>query len=147
MDSDRRRRLQEKRGAMKRRDFFKAVTGFVAGIFASSVEGKKKTKLRDFDAHLVLGDDFDEYDLTIGERLGCKDCFVGCEHFDECLAELKKRVAVYDAEPKEWINVRTYGANDDTKKIQEAIDPAAKDGGEIVHFPKGTYNLKYGIII
>ena len=77
---------------MNRRNFFKLVTGFVAGIFATSVEGKKKTKLRDFDAHLVLGDDFDEYDLTIGEKLGCKDCFEECSRFDDCLAELKHRM-------------------------------------------------------
>ena len=53
---------------MNRRGFFKVVTGFVAGIFAGSVEGKKHPSLRDFDAHYVLGDDFDEYDLTTGEK-------------------------------------------------------------------------------
>ena len=31
---------------MKRRDFFKVVTGFVAGIFAGSVEGKKRSGTR-----------------------------------------------------------------------------------------------------
>ena len=31
---------------MNRRNFFKVVTGFVAGIFASSVEGKKRSGTR-----------------------------------------------------------------------------------------------------
>lgn len=31
---------------MNRRNFFKVVTGFVVGIFASSVEGKKRSGIR-----------------------------------------------------------------------------------------------------
>jgi hypothetical protein len=68
---------------MNRRNFFKTVTGFVAGVYAACVPKAKadvmvfpteekardfsdkrlRPKLRDFDVHFVLGDDFDEADL------------------------------------------------------------------------------------
>ena len=51
---------------MNRRSFFKVVTGFVVGIVTVG-SAKEKPKLRDFDAHLVLGDDFDEKDLCGGQ--------------------------------------------------------------------------------
>ena len=87
---------------MKRRDFFKVVMGFVAGVFATSVEGKKRS----------------------GTRLATKE---------EIVAAQKA------ANPP-------YILLDDSKMIQEVIDLAAKGGG-VVYFPKGTYNLKYGIIV
>lgn len=99
---------------MNRRNFFKVVTGFVAGVFAMCAP-KGKSKLRDYDAHLVLGDDFDERDLM---RKVSQDIY---------------------GDPDMLV------MRDDTAMIQEAID-LAKDGG-VVYFPKGTYNLKYGIMV
>jgi hypothetical protein len=81
------------RGKMNRRNFFKTVTGFIAGVCAACVP-KAKAKLRDFDAHLVLGDDFDEVDLLETKThpscyghfrsYGVLDCSVDCEFTEEC---------------------------------------------------------------
>lgn len=94
---------------MNRRGFFKTVTAFAAGVCAAFVP-KAKANLRDFDAHLILGDDFDEVDLMTDtlsdkeisrmcntienprEKLVCKDCYRECRHWDECIAFLRKRV-------------------------------------------------------
>ena len=115
---------------MNRRNFFKTVTGFVAGVFVAPkakakdklmcggqngtlcprckfnmdkilAVPKAKENLRDFDAHLVLGDDFDEVDLMVTkenpwDKLGCKDCFRGCGQWDICMATLRKRVEEND---------------------------------------------------
>ena len=99
---------------MNRRNFFKVVTGFVAGIFAGSVKSKE-----DFP---IPADPL-------------KDKFV-LNHMQRLRIEAAEKAA----NPP-------YVLFDDSKTIQEAIDLAAKDGGGIVYFPKGTYNLKYGIIV
>ena len=93
---------------MNRRNFFKVVTGFVAGIFATSAKSEPKYS---------------------------------------CSASASGHPSAENSvEPKDdWIDVQYFGVRDNTKLIQEAID-LAKDGG-VVYFPKGTYNLKYSIIV
>ena len=98
---------------MNRRNFFKVVTGFVAGIFATSVEGKKRSGTR-----YVSPSSSPTSTTTTSSTSTPSNCIYICNVSD---------------------------LNDDTKAIQEAINLAKKGG--VVYFPKGTYNLKYGIIV
>lgn len=72
---------------MKRRDFFKIVTGFVAGIFATSAKSKYSCSAS-MSGHPSA-------ESSVGPNwnaLGCKDCFRECGQFDDCKADIKKRV-------------------------------------------------------
>ena len=115
---------------MNRRSFFKVVTGFVAGIFATS--GKKRSGTR------YCGES------STGIDPNSEWAKQKCLTLDEiCRRKRKVSQDIY-GEPD-----MLYSRNvwyDDTKAIQEAID-LAKDNGRIVYLPKGTYNLKYGIIV
>ena len=148
---------------MNRRNFFKVVTGFVAGIFATSVEGKRRSGTRycgeastSIDPnsewakqkYLTLDEIIKIEEALISDKLYCRGkngtlcprCkFNECRWPEYCkLNRLRVEAAVKAANPP-------YVLFDDSKTIQEAID-LAKDGG-VVYFPKGTYNLKYGIIV
>jgi hypothetical protein len=123
---------------MNRRNFFKVVTGFVAGIFATSTKAEEKPQ------------------LTVAMLKKVRDELVAAQKVSQdiygdpdilCKRPGTRYVCVPKSGPPDWTDVRDFGANDDTEMIQEAIDLAAKDGGGIVYFPKGTYNLKYGIIV
>ena len=152
---------------MNRRSFFKVVTGFVAGIFTTSVEGKKRSGTRllkfgppgptitfkqlsqeEFDEKYRLKpsdfmcDDIkgvqeaidlqDQLLATIFGPPKCEPCYDDCPHQVRCYG----RSRWTDAHCTEIAGV------DDTKVIQEAIDLAAKDGGGIIYFAKGAYNIK-----
>ena len=97
---------------MNRRNFFKVVTGFVAGAVATVMpKAKSKEKLIcggqngtlcprckfNVKAHPTKGDwiDVRDFGATIGERLGCKDCSNDCIYFDDCLIELKLRERIW----------------------------------------------------
>jgi len=68
---------------MKRRDFFKVITEFVVGVWALFVPRAKGE-----DEYFWI-----ETKTLPWERLGCKDCFKECRHWDECMDLLGKRVA------------------------------------------------------
>lgn len=129
---------------MNRRNFFKTVAGFIAGVCAACVP-KTKAKLRDYDAHLVLGDDFDEVDLFDSEeapwdKLGCKDCFRECGQWDICMATLRKRVKENDAkkEAKRYVKA-TVEYNKQFWRFyingKEVDSKRAVDELETLHFP------------
>ena len=134
---------------MNRRSFFKAVTGFVVGIFATSAKSKEDfpipaDPLKDKFVlnHMHVEEWAKQKYLTCGGKNGtlCPRCkFNDCRWPNYCkLNRLRIEAAEKAANPP-------YVLFDDSKTIQEAID-LAKNGG-VVYFPKGTYNLKYGIIV
>ncbi|MCK5016952.1 MAG: hypothetical protein KAS32_07750 [Candidatus Peribacteraceae bacterium] len=128
---------------MNRRSFFKVVTGFVAGIFATSVEGKK-FNTKDFggwhpkdgwQARKVSQDIYGDPDI-LRKRSGTK--YIG-----ECSGQNGTLCPRCKFNTK-WIDVRAYSANgskDDTTAIQEAIGSLGKDGG-CIYLSEGTYNIK-----
>ena len=118
---------------MNRRNFFKVVTGFVAGIFATSAEGKKRSGTR-YCGEASTGIDPNS-EWAKQKPLTLSD-----------IIKAKKELKSGPPGPTEIPAIWSVWCQDDTKTIQEAIDLAAKDGG-VVYFPKGTYNLKYGIIV
>lgn len=79
---------------MNRRNFFKVVTGFVAGIFASSAKSKAIYKSGPPGPTIIP----EECLEPPWGKLGCKDCYSykGCSHFNECLDILKKQIEAYD---------------------------------------------------
>ena len=107
---------------MNRRNFFKAVTGFVTGIFTISVEGKKRSGTRYCGETSTSIDPNSEWakqkPLTLAQlkkcadeidscntsnsintistetpkSLGCVDCYRECRHWDKCKAILEKQV-------------------------------------------------------
>lgn len=97
---------------MKRRDFIKAVTGLVAGMYAALVPIAKAKRsptkvvpempiwyrdwLKDWeDLRLGEADYFwTETKTPPWEKLGCKDCFRECSHWDECMLILQERNSV-----------------------------------------------------
>ena len=143
---------------MNRRSFFKVVTGFVAGIFATSAKSKEDfpipaDPLKDkFVLNHMHVEEFDEkYRLKpsdfmcddikgVQEAIDLQDQLLAaifgppkCEPcYDDCPHQVRCRWT--DAHCTEIAGV------DDTKVIQEAID-LAKDGG-FVYFPMRTYNIK-----
>ena len=109
---------------MNRRSFFKVVTGFVAGVFATSVEGKKRSGTRYVCRPKSPPGPTEIPNMTMGTS--------------------SNNYSV-------WINVRAYGADpkgqvDSTKAIQAAVSRANHCGG-IVYFPRGTYKIKSTFIV
>lgn len=71
---------------MKRRQFLKSVFGVVAGLAAApSVVRAKPLKNNVFEVNK-------ECLKPTWTKLGCKDCYKGCPHFNDCLAILKLRI-------------------------------------------------------
>jgi len=89
---------------MNRRSFFKAVTGFVAGMVAAFVPSKTIGKIKPASAGIDPNSEWaKQKPLTINElvrfeernnypwdKLGCKDCYKECKHFDDCLNILER---------------------------------------------------------
>lgn len=86
---------------MKRRDFFKTVTGFVAGVCAFFVPKSKKSIADEeyfwIETKTVQPSSSSLSNTISGEipwkSLGCVDCYRECHHFDKCKTILVKRVA------------------------------------------------------
>ena len=124
---------------MNRRNFFKVVTGFVAGIFAGSVEGKKRSGTRYVSPSLSPT----STTTTSTSSNYIHICCVADLNDEKLVCYGKNGILCLRCK---FNDVRDFGARDDTKLIQEAIN-LAEESGKVVYFPKGTYNLKYGIIV
>lgn len=115
---------------MNRRNFFKVVTGFVAGIFATSAKSEP------------------EYSCS-ASMLGHPSATNTAEPDSECGWNKRSGTKYCGGKNGTLCPRCKFAANppcvDDSKMIQEAID-LARDGG-VVYFPKGTYNLRYGIMV
>ena len=73
---------------MKRRYFLRSIFGATVGLATvPSIiisDAKKIKAMSDFESDAWWN------------IKGCKDCFRECVHFNDCKAELEKRVAIYD---------------------------------------------------
>ena len=93
---------------MNRRNFFKVVTGFVAGIFATSAKSNSPI-IRSL--------------MKVNPEVGAK----------------RRSGTRYCGEASTGIDPNSEWAKQKPLYVAK--------GGGIVYFPKGTYNLKYGIIV
>ena len=103
---------------MNRRNFFKVVTGFVAGIFVGSAKSEPKA-------------------LICSGKNGtlCPRCKF---NYPEPSTTIDPN--------SEWAKQKPLTL-DDLRKVKEEAINLAEESGKVVYFPKGTYNLKYGIIV
>ena len=115
---------------MNRRSFFKVVTGFIAGIFATS--GKKRSGTK-----LICGGK----NGTLCPRCKFNTKWIDVRDYGFAFAESNQ----YHDDLEIAIKRVNINPKDDSKMIQEAID-LAKDGGTL-HFAKGTYNIKRTITV